>query len=320
MASMMANIARSLGILLCLIAIGCPATGAADVLVVLSDDSPPYREVVDGVKVAWEKDTASRPAFKVVTLQEGRIAQEILMGKGVDAIIAVGVQAVQSVTEMDIRRPVLATLIPKSSFDKLLYQHKNKSSEISAIYLDQPLNRQVAFFRIALPAHKRLGVVFGPESQDKFKLLQSSVRDQKIQLVTEKIESADELIPALQRVLAEADALLALPDPLVFNKNNAQSILLTSYRYQDPVIGYSQAYVKAGALYAVFSTPAQIGQQAGEIIQRLSASKSGSLPVPQYPKYFSVGVNTQVARSLGIQMEDEVVLMDKLKRTMEQEP
>jgi hypothetical protein len=33
-----------------------------------------------------------------------------------------------------------------------------------------------------------------------------------------------------------------------------------------------------------------------------------------------VSVNVQVARSLGIQMEEEGVLTEKLKRTMEQEP
>lgn len=317
---MVANIARLLHILLWLAVIGWPVTVAADVLVVLSEDLPPYREVADAVKNAWEKDSPSRPAFKVVVLQEGHIAQETLMGKDVAVIVVVGVQAAQAVAEMETRPPVLATLIPKSSFDKLLQQKKNKSSSISAIYLDQPLNRQVALFQVALPSRKRLGIVVGPESQDKLKLLQTAARDKNIQLVTEKIDSADELIPALQRVLAESDTLLALPDPLVFNKNNVQNILLTSYRYHDPVIGYSQAYVKAGALYAVFSMPAQIGQQAGEFVRQMLASKAASIPAPQYPKYFSVSVNVQVARSLGIQMDEEGVLMEKLKRALEQEP
>lgn len=303
-----------------LVAVMWPVSAVADVLVVLSDDSPPYHEVAGGAKGAWRKDSASRPAFRVVVLQEGRIAPEILLDKGVDVIIAVGVQAAQTVSQIDTRQPVLATLVPKSSFDKLSQQRKNKSSGISAIYLDQPFNRQVALFRLALPNRKRLGVIVGPESEDKLKFLQTAVRDKNIQLVTEKIESADELIPTLQRVLAESDTLLALPDPLVFNKNNVQNILLTSYRYRAPVIGYSQAYVKAGALYAVFSTPAQIGQQAGELVQQLLAAKASSIPAPQYPKYFNVSVNAQVARSLGIQMEDEGVLMEKLKRTMEQEP
>lgn len=301
-----------------LVAVMWPVSAVSDVVVVLSRDSSSYQEVVEGLKSAWTQSAISAPAFKVVPFQGAVINPEILTGKGVEAIIAVGVQAAQAVLGINVHRPVLVTLIPKSSFDKLR-QNKNNSPEISAIYLDQPLDRQVALFGITLPTRKRLGVVIGPESQDKLKPLQTAARNQKIQLVTEKIDSADELLPAIQRVLSDADALLALPDPLVFNKSNAQSILLTSYRYQEPVIGYSQSYVKAGALYAVYSMPAQIGQQAGELIQRLLASKFSTLPSPQYPKYFSVSVNTQVARSLGIQMEDEEVLTQKLKRTMEQE-
>lgn len=301
-----------------LVAVMWPASAVSDVVVVLSNDSSSYQEVVEGLKSAWTQSAISAPAFKVVPLQGAVINPEILTGKSVEAIIAVGVQAAQAVLGINVHRPVLVTLIPKSSFDKLR-QNKNNSPEISAIYLDQPLDRQVALFGITLPTRKRLGVVIGPESQDKLKPLQTAARNQKIQLVTEKIDSADELLPAIQRVLSDADALLALPDPLVFNKNNAQSILLTSYRYQEPVIGYSQSYVKAGALYAVYSMPVQIGQQAGELIQRLLASKFSTLPSPQYPKYFSVSVNAQVARSLGIQMEDEEVLTQKLKRTMEQE-
>ena len=296
-----------------------PTSAISDVVVVLSDDSSSYQEVVAGLKSAWTQSAFPAPVLKVVPLHEVVIHPEMLTGKGVEAIIVVGVRAAQDIVGIDVHRPVLVTLIPKSSFDKLLQQYKKRSPEISAIYLDQPLDRQVALFRIALPAHKRLGVLIGPDSQDKLNPLQMAVGNQKIQLVTEKIDSADELLPALQRVLSDSDALLAIPDQLVFTKNNVQSILLTSYRYQDPVIGYSQAYVKAGALYAVYSTAMQIGQQAGELIQHLLVSKSGTLPVPQYPKYFSVSVNAQVARSLGIQMEDEAVLVDKLKRTMEQE-
>jgi hypothetical protein len=43
------------------------------------------------------------------------------------------------------------------------------------------------------------------------------------------------------------------------------------------------------------------------------------LPPPEYPKYFSVSLNYQVARSLAINVSDEMALFQKLKRTVEQE-
>ncbi|MDO9189477.1 MAG: ABC transporter substrate binding protein, partial [Sulfurimicrobium sp.] len=118
-------------------------------------------------------------------------------------------------------------------------------------------------------------------------------------------------------VLADSDVLLAVPDPLVFNKGTVQSLLLTTYRYQDPVIGFSHAYVKAGALASVHTMPEQVGRQAADVILRTLGSRPAWLPPPENPKYFSVSVNYQVARSLGLSIGDETVLLQKLKRASE---
>jgi ABC-type uncharacterized transport system substrate-binding protein len=93
-------------------------------------------------------------------------------------------------------------------------------------------------------------------------------------------------------------------DPLVFNRRNAQSVLLTAYRYRVPLIGVSPAYVRAGAVAAVHTSAAQIGQQLGETIATLANGALRALPPPQYPKYVSVTVNEQVARSLQVPIGD----------------
>jgi len=78
------------------------------------------------------------------------------------------------------------------------------------------------------------------------------------------------------------------------------------------LVGISQAYVKAGALCAIYSTPNQIAIQAVEAIRLFS--ESGKLPSSQYPKEFEVSVNKQVARSLDIRMEDADRLRDVVRR------
>jgi ABC-type uncharacterized transport system substrate-binding protein len=99
------------------------------------------------------------------------------------------------------------------------------------------------------------------------------------------------LLNALRRLLSNSNVILAVPDAQIYNRNNISSILLTSYRQQVPLFGFSASYVKAGALAAVYSTPAQISQQVAEIISNLSSASS--LPAPQYPRYFSVNTNPQ---------------------------
>jgi ABC-type uncharacterized transport system substrate-binding protein len=119
------------------------------------------------------------------------------------------------------------------------------------------------------------------------------------------------LIPKLSAILESSDALLALPDPFIYSRETAQSILLTSYRYQKPVFGYSQPYVRAGALAGVYSNTKQLAKQAAEIAIK-SQQEIGGLPPPQAPKYFSVMINRQVGRSLKIQLTDEESIHKKM--------
>ena len=285
----------------------------ANIAIVLSDDSAPYQETANTIRAFVEQGAARA----MVSIYSPAGKKPDFVRERQDLIVAVGVRAAQEMVALNLTTPILTTLIPRQAFEKIARQRDFR--QFSAVYLDQPLARQMELIRLALPDRSRIGVVLGPESQDTLKMLQFAAKEAKFGLVVEKIGAAEELLPALQRVLADSDVLLALPDPLVFNKGTVQSLLLTTYRYQDPVIGFSQAYVKAGALAAVYTTPEQAGRQAGEMLQHVLNGKAWVLPPPEYPKYFSVSLNYQVARSLAISVSDEMALYQKLKRTVEQE-
>lgn len=291
---------------------------AASFVIVLSEDSAPYQEVAERIRAGFASLGNAAPALRVIqapSLQMGDSAFD-----AADWVVPVGVRAVEAVARRKLRAPVFSVLAPKYAIDQIAKEHPAlEPRAFSALYLDQPAVRRMALIRHALPGRKRVGVLLGPESSDSLRALQAAAREQGLSLETERVASAEELLPALKRVLAESDALLVLPDAQIINKNTAQSILLTSYRAQDPVVAYSKSYVSAGALAAVYSTPAQIGQQAAELLVRLAQTKTLALPPPQYPKYFSVSVNYQVARSLGLIIEDEAALLERIKASTERE-
>jgi putative tryptophan/tyrosine transport system substrate-binding protein len=161
--------------------------------------------------------------------------------------------------------------------------------------------------RLALPDRRRVGVVLGPTSAGLANELRGSTRERDLALnLAEAVDSAN-VYSALQQVLPTSDALLALPDPVTFNATTVYGVMLTTYRAQVPVIGFSEGLVKAGALLGLYSTSAQVGRQGAEIASRTLAGESG-LPAPQYPRYFTVRVNGTVARSLGIPIAEEAVL------------
>jgi ABC-type uncharacterized transport system substrate-binding protein len=82
------------------------------------------------------------------------------------------------------------------------------------------------------------------------------------------------------------------------------------------VLGFSPAYVRAGALVSLHSTPAQVGIQAASLARSVL---NGQSPAPsQYPADFTVEVNTHVARSLGLELD--AAALTKQLRQLERKP
>ena len=174
---------------------------------------------------------------------------------------------------------------------------KPDKRQISGIYFDQPIDRQLALLHAALPQARSVGVLVSADSA----ALQSLRRlsdETRISLHVQQSRMPDRLFGDLSALLGVSDALLVLPDAAIYRSDTIRNILLETYRQRVPMIGLSQHYVRAGALCAVYSTPLQIANQTARAVAQFA--KTGKLPDYQYPQEFEVAVNTQVARSLGL--------------------
>lgn len=274
----------------------------------MSDKSPPYQEVADGFRAQLQHE---RPAVQVV-VEASLDHAENAVSANTSLLVSVGMKATRAALALNTRVPILAVLVPKDSFDALVSPVNEERRPISAIYLDQPYSRQLAMIRLAFPERRRIGVLLREQNRQKLDTLLRSAQLQKIQVTGELVPSGGEIVASLEHLLAVSDLLLVLPDALLYNKNDIQGVLLTSYRYHVPLIGYSQALVRAGAIMALYSKPQQIGYHAAEVALR--SLDTGDLPAPQYPKYFTVSINQQVARSLSISVPDEIDLQKALQR------
>jgi len=232
-------------------------------------------------------------------------------------IVAIGSQAVSGMLASGPRVPLLAVLVPEAAFQRAVAGFNDRPN--SAVLLDQPPGRQLAALRLALPSLRRIGILLGPESRWQEAAFQRAATETGAQLIVGRVSSPDGLAGALQRTLDDSDLLLAVADPVVFNNTSVQNILTAAYRQRVPLAAFSPAYVKAGALLAVYSTPAQVGRQAGEIARVFLSGRP--LPPPQPPQDFVVGINAELARSLGIPLQaaDEHSLAVQL-RAAERKP
>ena len=218
-----------------------------------------------------------------------------------DLIIAVGSSALRQALARPGPTPIIATLIPRLSYEKLLAESGNRNRRVSAIWLDQPPARQALFLRHLLPGKTRIGMLLSNETRAQAAQFRQPFAAAGLSLDTEDGEADPTLLPALNNLLGRINILFAIPDSTIYNRDNIKSILITTYRYQRPVIAFSPAFVNAGALAALYSTPAQIARQTVEIMQ----SSGTALPPPVSPNQFAILINQNVAEALNLRLQDE---------------
>lgn len=150
--------------------------------------------------------------------------------------------------------------------------------QLSLLWSDPPLNRQLRLARETLAQARRVGVLYGNESA------------------------------FLLKELRQAAQPLGLDDPELYNPKTAKNLLLSSYIRQLPLIGPNAGFVKAGSLTSSYSDQQDWLQTLDTLLDRPPSSWPRSL----YPQRFKVLSNPQVARSLGIEEIDEQSVATRL--------
>ena len=252
-----------------------PQAMAANVALVLSDDGGPYAEFASSFE---EYNSKSTWKISYVGKIEGHSSAPLRP----DLIIAVGSEAFRASLALATPTPILATLIPRHSYDKILaeFGRSRPRASTSAIVLSQ------------LPALRQA--------------LGSLILDH------EDVSGDPALLGAINHLLPRVNLLLALPDGKIYKRENVKSILVTTFRHQRPVIAFSKAFVTAGALAAIYSTPVQLARQSSDLLLTLPAG-SFSLPAIQAPSQFAISINSNVAQSLNLDLPDEASLRRALQ-------
>lgn len=278
----------------------CVAVAEGQLHLLLSDSGAAYQEAAEAFRAAFGQ---RRPVHTWVLGEVGTQQVRVWSGEN-DLIIPIGLAATHLVADNHAgQAAVLSLMVPRVSAERLNWSSALPRRKTAYVYIDQPASRYLDLVEATFAQAKRVGLVVSRENADNVKLLQQEASRRRLKLNLETVARADEVASALRNVLPESEVLLLLPDFLTFHAGNAQNVLLTTYRYRVPVLGFSRGLSKAGAVAAVYSTPAQIGRQGARMASRWKP-ESGDLPSSQHADEFSVDFNPYVARSLGVVLPD----------------
>ena len=280
---------------------GAGVQAAVSVVVVTSEGGAPMAHAAGALISELERGGLAR--HHILQLTAAEFASTV--PRTPKLFVALGSDAVNALAAAELRAPVLCALLPRLSFERILRVHGRKpSAQFSALYLDQPLQRLLELIRLALPDARRLGVLWGSESISEASALKAAALAREFKLIEFSVVLESTIFKGLKSVLEDSDVLLALADPQVYNSASIQNTLLTSFRARVPMVAFSPAYVRAGALLALYATPEQVGRQVAAIVG--SALQGKALPsVPVYSQEFTVGVNAHVARALDLKLDGQ---------------
>jgi putative tryptophan/tyrosine transport system substrate-binding protein len=270
---------------------------AADRLVVVSSgDSPAYQQALAGMqKLGYPVDTLkagpdSDAAVVAAIQRAGRDGAIVALGARATALVARAAPTIPvvncMVTGNDVWGPAGATVVP----------------------LEIPVETSIQWLRRLLPNAQNVGILFDPaQNARRAEDGAAALKRAGYAPLLEPVATPSALPTALARLTNTVDVLHAIPDTTVFAPEHSRALLLFSFRNRIPLAGPSEAWVKAGALYAVDWDYADLGRYCGALALRPLASGRAPSPPPLAPARMRVAVNLRAAEQMNIKWDPEIL-------------
>ena len=172
-----------------------------------------------------------------------------------------------------------------------------------------PIKNQIAAFRMVNPRGVRIGVLFNQENVGKqVEEAEKAAGLLRVALITKPVTNEKEIPPALRALLTGEDAVDALwlpPDPVLLGDESRRFILSETLKASKPVYSFSAALVAEGALVSNGPDFASIGEQIGELVNRLASGDRGRIEI-LVPRAELV-INKKIAAKLKIEVPPDAL-------------
>jgi len=286
----------------CVSAYGQSNLSQMHVTVLLSSNDVSYRSVTEQI-INTSPSQIEIEVFKLYPNERSSIQS--------DLVVTLGSKAFEAALLDYPDTPILASFIPRRSYERLTAKFNRNDHQVSALFIDQPMSRQVHLARLLVPGATVISTLFGQSSFKEKPFFEEAAAQYQFTSRSSVLASTDNPINVINPLISNSDIFLAIPDQGAFNKASAKWSLYLALRHKKPLIGFSETYVKAGALAAVYSTTVQVGTETGELISDFQVSRQ--LNSPRYPKYFDVKINASTAKQLKLYPPSS----DRLRSTLQ---
>jgi putative tryptophan/tyrosine transport system substrate-binding protein len=232
---------------------------ASDVLVVRSHDLAPHLALEDSF-LASVGAHATR-----MSLTSGPDALASAMKARPRLVVAIGQDAARTVSDLGAGTPLLCALVP--------YPEQLPGAPHAVPMFADPRG-QLEALRAVLPATRRVGVLYdASRSGAQVGAYARSAEALGLTLVLADVRDVRQVSSAARGLVGQVDALWLVPDPALITADPVKFLVRLSLEARLPLLAYSQAMARAGALVALEPSFEEMGLRAAVLGRRLLAGE-----------------------------------------------
>lgn len=279
---------RPSAVLIALFWVLIPSAGFSyDLLVVQSQRSPVYDEVMRGVRsaVSFSQRVIVLSDYNEVDLK--RIVRE----ENPLAILALGDNALAAARKVK-QVPVISLMA--LSFRAGMGGHPALTGVEVRIHPERYLTL------LGIIKARKVGIIANASRNSGYlKLAQKIAPRYGIDLVIRDVKSPKDVASQLDSLAGNVDSLWMLPDTSIASGESADAFFLFSASRRVPVVSFSSTYLGFGAALVIEIDRFDLGRQGGEMVAQLLSGTDVDDIAPEFPRKSVLKTNPSILRRLG---------------------
>ncbi|MBI1822601.1 MAG: ABC transporter substrate-binding protein [Nitrospirae bacterium] len=280
--------------------LGLKGLKAEEISVLLSQDISIYRDALEGIKKI-------RPGeIKIYHLkgdpnETKRVMSQVRRHPG-DLVISIGLLASQVARENIKSTPLLFCMV----YYPERYSFFNQNT--TGIRLEFSPTENFSEIKRIFPEVKKIGVLYDPKKTGKV-IIESreAARNMGLSLIEMRLGTEKDLPAGLNALQGNVDLLWLIPDSTVVSPQSIDKILLASFKFNMPVMTFSDEFVVKGAVASLTPDFEATGEEIGRLAEKIILGELPSrFPIRSVSKK-RLSLNLKMARKMGIEIAPEAI-------------
>ena len=271
---------------------------AEEIVVVKSSDIKPYNDALEGFK------RTCRCTVRELDLPETgqNNIQKKILEIGPDAVLAIGMDALNSVGKID-NLPIFYTMLTE-----LMPEFAEKRKKYSGTNMDILPETYLSYMARLLPKARRVGIIYSKRNTGQFVNEALAISNSiGLEIIAREVSTPARVPAVIESMKGNIDIFWMLPDTDVITSETVDSILLFSFQNNVPVFSFSNKYVKMGALASLSVDSVALGAQTGALVAKKLDNGVVANHVHLRPQKVLLSVNRRIAAKFGLPLGDEIV-------------